>query len=351
MLGFFSGFFYWVVAALLLGVVIVLHELGHFWSARAVGIRVMAFGVGFGPKLCGWTGKDGVDYTIRLLPIGGYCKYYGEDDGKQDGSDSYFRQSPWKRAISVLFGPLMNLITAVVAFFVLFAIVGLPSVVPTVAEILPNTPAEAAGLLTGDRFVNVNGTRIDNVETITNAIIGSSGEQLIFTVERDGMNLIIPVTPVVIDLEQNKYQIGIYFGTAIKRLGVIDSAKYACVYVGETIKAMTGFLRDLVVRRQGTGDIVGPIGTVRMIREETQSGGIRSYINMLAMISVSLGFFNLLPIPGLDGSRLLFLLVEKIRGKRIDPNKEGLIHLIGIGVLLAAMLPIYIKDIVALFKG
>jgi regulator of sigma E protease len=144
-------------------------------------------------------------------------------------------------------------------------------------------------------------------------------------------------------------RIWITYATEAQRLGLWDSLKASFTTTWDSIVGVFDFLRGLITRGQGANDMMGPIGTLQTVATETETGGLRSYIALLGMISISLGFFNMLPIPGLDGSRLLFLLVEKIRGKRIDPNKEGMVHLIGVALLLLLMLPIYIRDIVRLF--
>jgi regulator of sigma E protease len=346
----FSNIFYWIFAALLLGIVIVLHELGHFWAARLSGLRVMSFSVGFGPRLYARTGKDGVLYTIRLLPIGGYCRFYGEDESVANEKDAFYLQPIWKRALTTVCGPLMNMLTAVLAFFVLYAMLGIPAILPVVDSVVPDSPAQQAGLLPGDRFVEANGEPVNSSADLQNLIEVSGGVPITLTVDRLGEQIELTLTPRVIDSEAGRPQIGIWFSTINnRRYGIIQSVQMSFAMTKETIVAMFDFLRNLITRGQGAGDMVGPIGTVRVVREQTEYGGIRAYLSMLAMISVNLGFFNLLPIPGLDGSRLLFLLMEAIRRKRIDPNKEGLVHLVGIALLLLLMLPVYVRDILNLF--
>ncbi|GHU79521.1 zinc metalloprotease [Clostridia bacterium] len=342
--------FYWIAAALLLGVLIMVHELGHFWVARWCGIKVQSFGIGFGPKLWSRTGKDGVVYVLRLLPLGGYCRYYGEDETVDHEADAFYRQPIWKRALSTFAGPLMNLLTALAVLIVLYAGLGLPSaVLPSIERVEPNTPAAEAGLLPGDEFTSVNGIPVDTYEDVRSVILASNGSPVELTVKRGGDALLVTVVPRIIDPAANSPQIGIRFSQAYSRLGIGESLKYSVLSVGATVSGMATFLKNIIVQRQGTEGLVGPIGTVRMVRDQTEIGGIREYLSMAALISINLGFFNLLPIPGLDGSRLLFLLIEKIRRKRMDPNKEGIVHLIGIALLLLLMLPVYINDVKSLF--
>ena len=339
----------WASAIILLGIVIFVHELGHFYSARKAGIKVKSFGMGFGPKLFSWTGKDGVQYVLRLLPLGGYCRYYGEDETIENDEDAFYNQPVGKRALSTFAGPLMNFVTAVVAFFLFLAVFGELITVPVIGEVNAGQPAAESGLLVGDRFVRVNGAEVKNTADVSNVISKSDGEPVELTIDRHGSLIGVVVVPEIIDPEAGRAMIGITYAFETQRHGVWDSAVSAVKMTGLSAMSIFDFLKGLVTRGQGAGDVVGPIGTIQVVAQETRVGGFRAYIAMLGIISVSLGFFNLLPIPGLDGSRLLFLLVEKIRGKRIDPNKEGMVHLIGIGLLLLLMIPVYIRDIVKLF--
>jgi regulator of sigma E protease len=327
------------------------HELGHFWSARMVGIKVMSFGIGFGPKLWSHTAANGITYVLRLLPLGGYCRYYGEDEAVEHEGDAFYRQPVWKRALSTFAGPLMNFFAAILALFILYACLGLPSsVLLSIDRVEPNTPASEAGLMPGDEFTHVNGVPITSYEDVRAAIMNTAdGGSVELTVDRNGAPVTAAVTPRIIDAEAATPQIGIRFKQGYTRLGVGESLKYSVINTGATIGSMADFLRSLITREQSAGGLVGPFGTMRMVADQTEIGGIREYLSMAALISINLGFFNLLPIPGLDGSRLLFLLIEKIRRKRMDPNKEGIVHLVGIALLMLLMLPIYIKDVMSLF--
>jgi regulator of sigma E protease len=327
------------------------HELGHFWFARWVGIKVMSFGIGFGPKLWSHTAANGITYVLRLLPLGGYCRYYGEDETVEHESDAFYRQPVWKRALSTFAGPMMNFVSAILALFILYACLGLPSsVLLSIDRVEPNTPASEAGLMPGDEFTHVNGAPITSYEDVRAAIMNTTdGGSVELAVDRNGAAITATVTPRIIDVAATTPQIGIRFKQGYTRLGVDESLKYSVINTGATIGGMADFLRSLITREQSASGLVGPFGTIRMVADQTEIGGIREYLSMAALISINLGFFNLLPIPGLDGSRLLFLLIEKIRRKRMDPNKEGIVHLVGIALLLLLMLPVYIKDVMSLF--
>jgi len=341
---------YWVAAIVLLGLVIVVHELGHFGAARLTGLKVVSFAVGFGPKLFGWTGKDGVEYAVRLLPLGGYCRFYGEDASVADDRDALYRQPKWKRAVMTFAGPAMNLLAAVLCLALLLGALGLPAILPKVVAVEPGSPADAAGLLPGDVFEAVDGQTVESYEDVRGAILKGGGAPVAFTLRRGDETLDVTVVPAVLD-DTGETRIGITFAMENVREPVWRAIKDAFVVAGQMLAAMLAFLKGLVTRGAGAGDMAGPVGIVSMVKEQTQSGGLRAYLEMAAMISLNLGLINLLPIPGLDGSRLLFLAAEGVRGKRVDPNKEGLVHLIGLAVLLLLMLPVYFRDIVRLVAG
>jgi regulator of sigma E protease len=345
------GFLYWVAAVVLLGILILVHELGHFGAGRLCGLKVKAFGMGFGPKLFSHTAKDGVEYVLRLLPLGGYCRFYGEDETVENEADALYRQPVWKRAVMTVAGPLMNFVIALAALFLLYAAIGVPVTAPLVGSVTPGTPAAEAGLMEGDRFVALNGQTVDGYEMVQQAILDNGAAPVTFTVRRGSAELPITILPRILDESLGRPQIGITFGWEMYRFSIGTSTRYAFVATGRAVTQMLDFLRKLVTRGEGTSDMAGPIGTIQIIKEQTQTDGLPAYLSMTAMLGINLGLFNLLPIPGLDGSRLLFLLVEAIRRKRIDPNKEGLVHLVGIALLLMLLLPVYIRDIVRLFTG
>ncbi|MDR0395996.1 MAG: M50 family metallopeptidase [Oscillospiraceae bacterium] len=344
--------FYWIAAALLLGILIMAHELGHFWFARWVGIKVMSFGIGFGPKLWSHTARNGITYVIRLLPLGGYCRYYGEDEAVDREGDAFYSQPVWKRALSTFAGPLMNFAAAILALFILYACLGMPTAtLPSIGRVKPNSPASEAGLRPGDEFTLVNGEPVNTAEGVREAVMSvEPGGSVELTVSRGGEFVTVIVSPRQLTPESDAPQIGVSFEQAYTRYDVASSLKYSVMSTGYTISSMADFLRGLITGAQGAGGLIGPFGTIREVAGETEDSGVRGYLSMAALISINLGFINLLPIPGLDGSRLLFLLVEKIRRKRMDPNKEGIVHLVGLALLLLLMLPIYIKDIMSLFR-
>ena len=354
---------YVLVAILLLGILVMVHEFGHFIAARAVGIEVMEFSIGFGPKLLGWQGKKGTAFSLRLIPMGGYCAFYGEDDAKGEHVDdprAYNRQSVWKRMFSVLMGPMMNFVLAfvvVVAYFWIGGIAEVTGYEPYIAEVTAAGPAYDAGLKDGDLILEINGeSMMDGTqETLLNAIAGyrQGDPPLALMVQRGEEIFETTLTPFY-DEAMQKYRIGVTIGATVL------TQKYAatlgesitegwdwCVYAGGVIITA---LKNLVTTGEGLEDTAGPVGVVSMVTKGVQAGGFEAFLNLLVTISINLGIMNLLPIPGLDGSRFLFMVVEAIRRKPVPPQKEAMVHLCGYVLLFGIMIFFTFKDVIRLFS-
>ena len=342
---------YWLLAILMFGVLVMLHELGHFLAARATGVPVAEFAIGFGPKLFSRTGKkNGVIFSLRALPFGGYCRFYADDEnGDADNPGAYSRQKIWKRALISVGGPLFNMLVAVLALFLLFSAFGLWASTPVVGGLIDGLPAKEAGFEIGDRIVSVNGREVQTSADASQFITDAGESEIQFVLERDGEEIALSLTPRWSEADQ-RLMIGIQYKVAPYRFPIGQSLQYSLETTGEMSGSIVTFLRNLIFKGEGVDELAGPIGTVTVVKEQTQAGGVRSYLQLAALISVNLGIFNMLPIPGLDGSKLVFLLVEKIRGKRIPPEKESIVVLIGFGLLLLLMALVMYQDIVRLFK-
>ncbi len=340
---------YWLAAIVMFGLLVTLHELGHYLAARLTHVPVAEFAVGIGPKLVSVKRKKtGVIFSLRALPLGGYCRFYADDEnGVQDHPGAYSRQKIWKRALIAFGGPLFNMLVCVLALFLLYAAVGLFASVPVVGNLIDGLPAQDAGFAVGDRIVSINGQPVASSADASLLISEAGDAPVDFTLERDGETVEITLTPQWSQQEQ-RLMVGIEYLLVPYRFPLLDSLQYSVEATAEMSGAIVRVLRDLIFKGKGVDNLSGPIGTVTVIKEETQAGGIRSYLQLTAFISVNLGLFNLLPIPGLDGSRLVFLLVEKIRGKRIPPEKESIVILIGFGLLLLLMVVVMYQDIVRL---
>ena len=336
---------YVVLALVLLGVLIIAHEFGHFLAARLCGIEVVEFSMGMGPLLLKKRSRRGTQFSVRLLPIGGYCQFYGEDE-ERDDPRAFNRQKIWKRALTVASGPLMNFLIAIVVIALYMSLLGLESIVPRVAEI--EEPAMSAGLMVGDEIVTVNGQQVSDTGTIAQAISQSGGKTVELVVLRKGEFVELSIEPFL-DEELGRYRVGMTFAVERVRVPLPKSVPFACAYGAESVRAILDALVGILSSGQGADQVTGPVGTVAGIYDMTQEGGIDVYLQLLAMVSVNLGVMNLLPIPGLDGSRLLFLLAEAIRRKPVRRELEGAIHAAGLILLMGLMVVLTYKDIVQIF--
>ncbi|MBR3795803.1 MAG: site-2 protease family protein [Clostridia bacterium] len=336
---------YVLLALLLLGVLIIAHEAGHFWAARACGIEIEEFAMGMGPLLAKWKSKKGTQFSLRLLPIGGFCQFYGEDEEKSDPR-AFNNQAVWKRALTVVSGPMMNFAVAVLVVIIYLSALGLNSVVPRVAEVEEN--AAQAGLMVGDTLLVVNGMEVESTDIVLSEIAGSAGDRVTLRVARAGEELDIEITPFY-DEELSRYRAGFTFDQERVRVSVLESIPFSVQYNIESVRLIVDTLKNLVFKGDGVSDVTGPVGTVYVIQEVTRQGGVDVYLELLALISVNLGVMNLLPIPGLDGSRLLFLLAEGIRRKPVKRELEGMIHGAGFILLMGLMLVLTYKDIMQIF--
>ena len=245
---------YVVLALLLLGVLIIAHEGGHFWAARACGIGVQEFSMGMGPLIAKWQSKKGTQFSVRLLPIGGYCQFYGEDEEKNDPR-AFNNQPVWKRAITVFSGPLMNFVIAFLAIALFMSAIGVNTVVTKVAQV--EETAQAAGLQIGDEITAVNGETVATSDAIAKAISASGGEAVTLTVKRDGRTLDLTLTPFY-DAQAGRYRGGFSFGQERVRVSVFESIPFSLQYNVGSVRLIMSTLKNLVFKGQGVVDVTGP---------------------------------------------------------------------------------------------
>ena len=336
---------YVFLALLLLGVLIMAHEAGHFFAARACGIEVQEFALGMGPLLLKTKDKRGTQYSLRLLPIGGFCQFYGEDEDVNDPR-AFNNQAVWKRIATVISGPVMNFVVALLVVVIYLSALGVMTVVPKVGEVEEN--AAKAGLAVGDVLLAVNGTEVVDVNTVHEGIAASEGGMVMLRVDRGGQEKDISITPFFDD-ELGRYRVGFSFAQERERVSLLESIPFSVSYNIESVRLIVETLKNLIFKGEGVSDVTGVVGTVYVIQEVTQVGGIDVYLELLALISVNLGVMNLLPIPGLDGSRLLFLLVEGVRRKPVRRELEGAIHGAGLILLMGLMVALTYKDMMQIF--
>ena len=351
-------------AILLLAILIVAHEFGHFAAARLMKIDVTEFSVGFGPKL--WSRKSrkyDTVFSLRAIPLGGYCAFYGEDDAKgitKDDPRAFPNHSVWKRLFTILMGPVMNLVLAFVVATVFFWVNGIDTVTgvdPYIADVNAAGPAYDAELQPGDVITEINGVNmLDGTrDTLMNTIAGwkEGDAPMKVTVRRGEETLEREITPVY-DADEGRMRIGILVAGRYRTVsepagfaGGIRASWDWCVTAGGAILRA---LKNLVTTGEGLDEASGPVGIVSMVSEEVQTGGISAFMQLLVLISINLGLMNLLPIPGLDGSRLVFGIIEVIRGKPVPPEKEARVHLAGFILLLGIMIFFTYRDVLRLFR-
>ena len=346
---------YILLAIALLGVLITVHEYGHFIAARLTGIAVKEYSVGLGPKLLQWKSKKHETlFTLRPIPMGGYCMFYGDETDQQNADDprAFDKAKVWKRMLTVFSGPLMNFVLAFVLAVALMAGYGYVVSQPYVADVEASMPAAEAGLQAGDELIAVDGQSIavGDVTALTAAIEAlPDGGSITLTVLRDGETLDLSLTPVWDEAEQrDRIGIGIRAYASLPAGQIVPAAWNSCVYASTAILESLG---KLVTTGEGASDAAGPIGVVQLVAEETQKGGLEIFLNLAVIISINLALINLLPIPGLDGSRLVFMLIEVIRRKPINRKIEATVHLVGYALLLGLMVFFTFRDVGRIITG
>ena len=330
-----------IVAILVFGLIVFFHELGHFSVAKFVGIKVHEFAIGMGPRLFKYT-RGETDYSIRLLPLGGYVKMEGEDEVSDD-KRSFSKKSVGERIAVVFAGAFMNFVLALILFTIVFYnLTGIPTT--TIDEIIENSPAESVGIRENDQIIGVNDIEIEDWDQLLNIINNSQGEELKLTLLRNNASLDKTVIPRLNESD-NRYVIGIIPHT---NKSFPMALQGGFVQIKTIIVEMFSFFKGLITKQSNGAEIVGPVGIISLFGEAS-SHGIYNVILLAGLISVNLGFINLLPIPALDGSRILFLLFELIKGSPVNPEREAFIHMVGLALLMLMMIIVTYKDILAFF--
>ena len=337
----------YIIAILLFSAIILFHELGHFLLAKANGIRVNEFSLGLGPTIVGFT-KGETKYSIKLLPFGGACMMEGEDS-QSDDDRSFQKKSVWARISVVAAGPIFNFIMAFVLAVIILGNIGIST--PTVAQVEDGYGAQTAGLQAGDEIIKMNHKHIHFFKEISMYTLFHAGETVEVTYERNGERHIVEVQPTY-DEEQGRYRYGIDGSGEYTKVGPIKTLQYSVYEVKYWIQYTVGSLKMLLTRQVSVNDLSGPVGIVKTIGDTydmSKSDGAfyvwMNLLNLALLLSANLGVMNLLPIPALDGGRLVFLVIEAIRGKRVSEDKEGMVHIIGLLCLFGLMILIMFNDI------
>lgn len=340
-----------VIAILIFSAIVIFHELGHFSLAKANGIRVDEFSLGLGPTLFG---KEigGTKFSLKLLPFGGACMM-GEDDADDMSEGSFNSKSVWARISVIAAGPIFNLILAWILCVIMVAWIGYRA--PVVGEVSDGYSAKEEGIQAGDTITKINGKRIHLWEEITLAnLMNMEGGNTEITYLRDGQETTVVLEPRALEGDSNK-RLGITSTAEYESPGLIGSIQYGAYTVRYWVHYTIDCLKMLVNGKVGIRDMSGPVGIVDVVDEAYQSSrpaGLKivvlNLMNLGILLTANLGIMNLLPIPALDGGRLVFLLVEAVRRKRVPPEKEGMVHFAGLAVLMVLMVVVMYNDIMKL---
>lgn len=344
-----------LIALLLFGLIIFIHEFGHFFTAKLSGIRVNEFAIGMGPTLLHFQ-RGETQYSLRLLPIGGYCAMEGEDESSED--ERAFNKKPvWKRIIVVCAGAVMNILLGIVLMMIV--LVQQPAFSSTtVVQFAENSALQTAGLQVGDQFYSVNGYRVFTDRDLSFSLATSNPQSLDLVVVRDGQKL--NFNDVKMNTRQNGEKEAMVLDFYVE---AIDKNPATLVWKSGadtvSVARMVWYsLVGLVTGQYSMNDMAGPVGAADAISQAASIGlkqgilpAVNNIIMMMTMITVNLGIVNLLPLPALDGGRLIFLLIELVRRRPINPKYEGWVHAAGFSLLMVFMVIVTYSDILRLFTG
>lgn len=337
-----------------LGILIFFHELGHFAAAKSVGIRVHEFSIGFGNKILSFNRGD-TNYNLRLFPLGGFVRMAGMDPDEEKDEDfrpegSFNNKTIAQRAFVIVAGPVMNFVLAILLLASIFAIHGIPAYTTNIGEVIKDSPAYSAGIQPGDKVISINNTPVANWNELIAEVNKYEGKELNIKLQRQSKHEEIHVAPQLGD--DDRYIIGIQADrdqTTVEKMGPVTALWRGVESTYQVTTLIIDFLGKMITGKMAA-DLGGPVRIVAEIGTAAEYG-VFQLLQLAAFLSINLGIFNLLPIPALDGSRLVFLAWEKVAGKPVDPNKEGFIHMIGFGLLLLLIIVITYNDILGLLTS
>lgn len=339
---------------LILGLLIFIHEFGHFLFAKKFGVHIYEFSLGMGPQILKKTGKDGIVYSLRAFPIGGFVQMAGEvnEDDEKVKKHRFMCNRPWyQRIIILLAGVTFNFILALVLLFASGLIWGSYDNTPIIAEVSEGYPLAEAGIESGDKILEINDYKIqdwDKANIILN--LKNKDNTYEFVIEKkDGSVKTYEIKPVIEKDEEGKEAkvFGMYMGSTEKH-GSGNAIKYAFGKFASIVRTMALVIVKLFAGQLSLNALSGPVGIYSIVGESV-SYGFENVVYLTALLSINLGFVNVLPFPAFDGGHVLFLIIEKIKGSKVDPKLEGIIHTIGFALLMLLMLYITFQDILKLF--
>lgn len=361
------GFLLIVVAFLaVLGPLVFIHEMGHYLAGRMFGVRAETFSIGFGKELFGWTDKLGTRWKVAALPLGGYVKFKGDMNPASTPTDEWlalpaeernqtFQAKPvWQRFIIVAAGPFTNFAFAIVAFMAIFAINGYPTATATVGALIPDSPAASSGLRPGDEIVAINGSGIDTFADLSSYVSLRPNTVMELTVVRDGQEMAVTMTSADETVEDefgNSARIGRLgiapgVGASLERLPPHRLFGAAVDRTIGTVESMVVALGQVITGTRSVQELGGPLKIAEVSGQQASLGWL-PFFWLMTVVSINLGFINLLPIPLLDGGHLLFYLIEGVRRKPLGPAAQEWAFRTGLMVLLALMIFITFNDLVS----
>lgn len=329
---------YIIYAIIALSIAAIAHEYGHLLMAKRAGVEVEEFGLGFGPKIFSFK-KGETTYFIRLIPFLGYVKIKGMDDNIED-PQGYYKKPLSKRFLTILGGPLSNIILAIVIFFLLFSIFGDFNHLSTkIEKVQENSPAYNAGIQKGDKILTINDVEIKSWDDVRGEIEKSNGNEIKIVVERENKIITFYVNPVK---SEDRWIIGVVSG--FEKVNIFDAF---ILSFKEVLRVILLFLYSLklLITGKAVGGIAGPVGIVKVASDIGQTAGMVGFIWFAGILNILLALTNLLPIPALDGGRIPFFIYELITKKKVPPEKENLVHFIGFVILIGLLLVVTFFDI------
>ena len=339
-----------ILAILIFSFIVFFHELGHFLLAKMNGVEVNEFAVGMGPAIYSREYK-GTKYAVRIFPIGGFCAM-GEDDEATESPNNFNNKSVWARISVIAAGPVFNFILAFIFSVILTALVGYDK--PVVSGVEEGYPAAEAGIQAGDTIVKMGGKRIHLFREVSVYNQFHQGEEVAVTYRRNGEEKTVTLTPKE-DKELGYERLGIS-SSGYEKANLLTALQYGVYVERFWINTTLESLKMLVTGKVGIDQLSGPVWIVDVVDDsykESRSYGFMAVLAQLLyiaiLISANLGVMNLLPLPALDGGRLVFLFVEAVRRKRVPPEKEGYVHLVGIACLMILMVFVMFNDIRRVF--
>ncbi|MEQ2577753.1 RIP metalloprotease RseP [Hominiventricola aquisgranensis] len=339
----------YILALIIFSAIVIFHELGHFLLAKWNGIEVIEFSLGMGPRLLSHVWGD-TRYSLKLLPIGGSCQMVGEEEAS-DSEGAFGNKSVWARIAVVAAGPVFNFILAWVLALIIVGSVGYDN---TMVDIIPDSAAAEAGMEDGDQIISINGSRTWLYREVSLYSSLHQGQTATVVFERNGEKQTVVLTPKQSDT--GAYLYGFSRTVQREKGGALETVGYSCAEIRYWLKATVESLKMLIGGQVGLEEMSGPVGIVSTIgdtyKESRVDGWYYVTMNMIMiaiLLSVNLGVMNLLPIPALDGGRLVFLILEAIRGKAIPQEKESMVHFTGFVLLMGLMAVILFSDLHKLF--